>query len=131
MTTASGGNWSATTSWTGGVVPASTDAAVILAGASITVTTNATVSSITFSNNSASTATLTVNSGITLAVSTGVASQSAAANNTAVLIQGAGTVNCASLTVGGTAPPTPASSDFTATLTSTNFKFVGFRESDG
>ena len=119
VTTASGGNWNATNSWSGGVVPASTDAAIILAGASVTVTADATVNSITFTNNSASTATLTVNSGTTLTVTAGIANQSAAANNTAALIQGAGTVNCASMTVGGTATPTPANSDFTATLTST------------
>src|ERR1051325_3638508 len=35
-TTASGGAWSATTTWSGGVVPNSPDAVIILAGASIT-----------------------------------------------------------------------------------------------
>ncbi len=118
-TTASGGNWNATTSWAGGVVPGNTDAAVILAGASVTVTAGATVGSITFSNNSSSTATLTVNPGITLTVTAGVTNENAATINTSVLIQGAGTLNCASLAVGGTTTPTPASSDFTATLTST------------
>src|SRR5208283_3083659 len=119
LTTASGGNWTNTLTWSGGVVPASTDNAVILAGASVTVTANATANSIIFSNNAAGTATLTVNSGITLTVTSGITNQNGGSINTSVLIQGAGTINCASLTVGGTTTPTPTSSDFTATMTST------------
>src|SRR5262249_596056 len=43
----------------------------------------------------------------------------AATTNTSVAIQGAGTVSCGSISVGGTTTPTPASSDFLATMTST------------
>ena len=119
ITTASGGNWNATNSWSGGVVPASTDNAVILAGASVTVTANATANSIIFSNNAAGTATLTVNSGVTLTVTSGITNQNGGTINTSVLLQGAGTINCASLTVGGTTTPSVTSSDYITTLTST------------
>ena len=119
MTTASGGNWSDTLTWSGGVVPISTDNAIILAGSSVTVTAAATVNSITFSNNSAGTASLTVNSGIILTVTAGVTHQNSGSANTSVLIQGGGTINCASVVVGGTTTPAVTSSAYTATLTST------------
>ncbi|MGO8838103.1 MAG: beta strand repeat-containing protein [Limisphaerales bacterium] len=45
--------------------------------------------------------------------------QNGASINTSVLFQGAGTINCASLTVGGTTTPTVTSSDYLTTLTST------------
>src|SRR5262249_39319482 len=61
FSTSSGGNFNAGTSWIG-PAPGPADDAVIKAGASITVTANANIHSITFSNNSASTATITVNS---------------------------------------------------------------------
>ncbi len=119
LTTASGGNWTNTLTWSGGVVPASTDNAVILAGASVTVTASATANSIIFSNNAAATATLTVNSGVTLTATSEISLQNGASINTSVLFQGAGTINCASLTVGGTTTPTVTSSDYLTTLTST------------
>src|SRR5208282_4922658 len=119
LTTASGGNWNATSTWVSGVVPTTTDSAIIQAGASVTVTAVALVNSLIFSNNSASTATLTVNSGITFTVTGGITNQNAAANNTSVLIQGGGALTCAALTIGGTTTPTMANSAFTATLTST------------
>src|SRR5581483_3252097 len=65
-TTAAGGNWNTGSTWSGGAVPANGDDAIILAGASVTVTANATIKSVTFSNNSPSTATLAVNSGVIL-----------------------------------------------------------------
>lgn len=37
FSTATGGNWNSSTSWTGGVVPVATDTAVIIAGSTITV----------------------------------------------------------------------------------------------
>jgi hypothetical protein len=119
ISTAAGGNWSSGTTWTGGAVPAGGDTAIILAGSSVTVTSIATIHSLIFSNNSPSTATLSVNSGTTLTVTTGITSQNSATTNTDVLIQGAGTLICASLSVGGTTNPVPLNSAFTATLTST------------
>src|SRR6266566_430450 len=101
-TTTTGGNWNTTSTWSGGVVPASGDAAVIVAGPSVTVTTNTTVNSILFNNANANTASLTVNASVVLTVSTGITNQNGAARNTAATIQGPGTLNCASISVGGT-----------------------------
>ena len=108
ISTAAGGNWNSAATWTGGTPPAGGDIVFIMAGASVTVTSPATVTSLVFSNNSASTATLTVNSGVTLTVTAGITNQNSATTNTAVLIQGAGTLTCASLSVGGTTAPTPS-----------------------
>jgi hypothetical protein len=118
ISTAAGGNWNSGATWTSGTPPTGGDIVFIMAGASVTVTSPATVTSLVFSNNSASTATLTVNSGVTLTVTAGITNQNSATTNTAVLIQGAGTVTCASFSVGGTTTPTPLNSAFTATLTS-------------
>lgn len=117
--TASGGNWDANATWAGNKVPGTGDDVTIVAGASVTVTAGDFCHSITFGNNSASTATLTINAGVTLAVGTSITAQNSATTNTSALIQGAGTLTCGPLTVGGTVNPTPAGSDFTSTLTST------------
>jgi hypothetical protein len=90
-----------------------------VAGASVAVTTSATVKSILFNNANSNTATLTVNVGVVLSVTTGITNQNAASINTAATIQGAGALNCASISVGGTTTPGLTSSDFTATLTTT------------
>jgi len=68
---------------------------------------------------SANTATLAVNSGVTLTVTVGITNRNSATTNTSALIQGSGTLSCATLTVGGTTTPTLANSACTATLTST------------
>lgn len=85
----------------------------------MTVTANANVHSVTFSNNSTATGTITVNSGVTLAVTAGITSQNAATASTSALLQGDGTITCAGITVGGTITPSGSGSDFFATLTST------------
>ncbi|HET6993434.1 MAG TPA: T9SS type A sorting domain-containing protein [Chitinophagaceae bacterium] len=96
------GNWNATTSWAGGVVPGPGDNAIIVPGANITITANATVSSIIFTGTAATARTLTVNSGVILTVTNSITLDNAIANNTTAAIAGAGTINCASLKVGGT-----------------------------
>jgi gliding motility-associated-like protein len=58
-----GGNWNATASWTGGVIPGANDSAVISNG-NITVNVNETVGSITIATGK----TLTIGNGITLTV---------------------------------------------------------------
>src|SRR5207253_520442 len=70
--TAVGGNWNANSTWAANKVPATGDDVTILAGASVTVTVSDFCHSIIFGNGSASTATLTVDSGVTLAVGTSV-----------------------------------------------------------
>jgi len=96
------GNWNATTSWAGGVVPGPGDDAIIVPGANITVTADATVSSISFSGTAATARTLTVNAGVILTVNNGITLDNAIANNTTGAIAGAGTIKCASLKIGGT-----------------------------
>lgn len=118
--TATGGDFNAPTSWNG-PPPGPADDAVILAGASMVVVSGPpqNVKSLNFSNNGANTTTLTVDSGATLNVSGSVTLDNAAATNTSAIIQGAGTLTCEALAIGGTTTPTPSGSDFTATLTST------------
>ena len=99
------------------VVPFSGDAAVIVPGASLTVTENATINSIAFNNTSSSAATLSVNSSVILTVTAGITLRNAAGGNTAATITGSGTINCASVTVGGS--PNYNYGTYTMTLTST------------
>ena len=61
-----GGNWNATGTWVGGVIPASTDdVAATATSGNLTVTANATIVTVNFTNY---VATFTVNSGITVAI---------------------------------------------------------------
>lgn len=102
------GNWNSTSTWassstgsTGASVPSASDNVIIDQGITVTVTSNATCASITFTSNSAST--ITVNSGITLTV-TGAITIPRASSNINTLAVGAGTVTAGSLsfTSGGT-----------------------------
>ena len=61
--TTSGGNWNATATWVGGVVPISTDDVVMGTNATVIVTADATCGTLTFTA-STQTTTLTINSGI-------------------------------------------------------------------
>ncbi len=117
-TTASGGNWNVGSTWVGGAVPEIGDDAFIVPGATVTVTADATINSITFNNTSVSTGTLTVNTGVTLTVTAGITLQNASGDKTAATLAGAGTITCASVSVGGTTPPTGVDT-YIATLTST------------
>lgn len=119
FTTATGGNWNSSSTWANGQVPNGGADVVILAGSSVTVTSSVPAHSITFSNNNASAAILTVNFGATLALGQGITLQNAAATNTSAVIQGGGAITCNGVTVGGTTTPTPKNSDCAATLTST------------
>ena len=123
-TTAIGGSWNSPGTWSGGVVPAIGDSVVIVAGASVTVTTNSTVQSILFNNANSNPAILTVNSNVVLTVTTSVGLQNGVGRNTAAQVRGSGTLNCASINVGGTTTPTITSSDFTTTLTSTIWNWI-------
>lgn len=117
--TAAGGYWNATSTWAGGKVPAGGDDVTIVPGASVTVTNNTSVHNFTFGNTGPSTAVLTVNSNATLTIAGNLTAQNANNTNTSALIQGAGMVQCQSVTVGGGMQPNVNNADFTATLTST------------
>ena len=120
ITSAGDGNWNSTTPnapWPGGTVPSPTDDVFIRPGDDISVTADATINSITFLNTAVTARNLTVNASVTFTVTTSITLQNAIANNTAATLAGAGTINCASITIGGTI--TNPSADRTQTLTST------------
>lgn len=97
--TSTGGNWNATGSWIGGVVPVAGDVVTIDYRANITVTADAACASITWSA-TAMTASraLTINSGVTLTVSGNITMVSPAANfNRTVSV--AGNLFCTNLTM--------------------------------
>jgi hypothetical protein len=115
--TAAGGNWDATATWVGGVVPTSADNAQIFAGATVTVVNNAAANSVTFLSSRTNATTLSVNSGVTLNVTSAVTVRNATTNNVAALLSGAGVINCASLNVAGAVIPTKG--NLSTVLTST------------
>lgn len=106
--TATGGNWNATTSWTGGVVPVAGDDVTIAVNASITVTANAACNSITWAAGAlTANRALTINSGFTLNVTTasggtGIITMVTPGANFNRTISVAGTLNCTSLTMPNT-----------------------------
>ena len=97
------GNWSNTATWGGSSVPVAGDTVTINSGITVTVDVAAACASLTF-NNATSNATLTVNSGVTLTVTGAITLQNNASANTAATLAGAGTISCASISVGGTYP---------------------------
>lgn len=97
--TAAGGNWNATGSWVNGGslgIPAPGDDIVIAVGATMTVTTNTTCNSITWTGNPTSngTYTLTVNAGVSLTVTGNMIIGAATNNNRNRQINVLGTLNC-------------------------------------
>ena len=109
--TASGGNWSATGSWSGGVVPTSADDVVIANGATITVDNNFTCNSVSFTTGASGSGagTLTVNSGFQLSVTTSITAPGDK-NNGLYTISGSGTLACSSLVVNNTSSPSGSAS---------------------
>jgi autotransporter-associated beta strand protein len=113
ITSAATGNWNATTTWVGGVAPTAADDVIIANGHTVTVTANASCISITFNGASA---TLTVNSGITLTMSGTLTLQSAAAASRAATVSGDGTITgCTGINAGTTVTP---SANHTTAITS-------------
>ncbi|MBW4361109.1 PA14 domain-containing protein [Flavobacterium taihuense] len=115
-TSSQSGNWNSAATWGGVGVPGTGDVVVIMSHA-ITVTANATCTSLEFNGNTPS---LSVNLGISLTVgntTTGsIVVDSSNGSNRTVAISGLGTLSCFSLTVGNNAVP---SSNATTILTST------------
>lgn len=118
------GPWSSTTTWGGASVPTSVNDVVVNNGITVTVDVAADCNSITFGSASG---TVTVNSGITLNVVTGITLQNAVTGNRAASLAGSGTINCASVQVGGTilAPNLTGNGNTTLTSTISNLSISG------
>ena len=93
------GNWNAAATWTGcgGGVPGAADTVTIQNGHNITVTANASATSITFPTNNGTNTTLTINSGVTLTVSGAVTIPRAGSGNMNTVAVGAGTLSAGSI----------------------------------
>ncbi len=105
ITTTGSGNWSSTVPnapWPGGTIPAATDDVVIGNGFTLTVDGDFTCNSMTVGKAS----TLSVNSSTTLTVTTSLLFPNLAASSSSGTLAGSGTINAASLQVGGTVIPT-------------------------
>jgi hypothetical protein len=113
ITSSSSGNWNSTSTWVGGIVPTSVDNVIIAATHTVTVTSDATCKKINFTGTGG---VVSVNTGITLIVSTSVNVDQADQNN-AGTISGLGTLTCTSINVGTSVPSLTAGR--TTTLTST------------
>jgi len=123
------GNWNATSTWStssggssGASAPVAGDDVYIEWGYTVTVTANAACSNLYFGQNASSGnfGMITVNSGVTLAVSSSLTLFKVAAASVSATISGAGTLSCASLNIGnGNISPTGNNSTYTHTLTST------------
>lgn len=113
------GNWNATTSWVGSTVPASGDSVIIAAGANITVTANASCLAININaTNSIISATLSVNTGVTLSITNGITVTDGSKNVTLTLA-GAGAITCSYVMIGKTTTVPSGSSINSFTITST------------
>ncbi|MEI9807857.1 MAG: T9SS type A sorting domain-containing protein [Bacteroidota bacterium] len=114
-TATASGNWNSTTTWGGASAPTSANEVVINNGVTVTVNVAAAAcNSVTFRSASG---TLTVSSGMTLTVTAGITLENTAGGNTAATLAGAGTINCASITVGGNVTAVTGN-NLTNTLTS-------------
>ena len=99
--TTTGGNWNATSTWAGGVIPSATDDVVLGTNATITVTADASCATLTFGT-ATQTTTLNINTGITLNVSGLITIPRASSGMNSIAV-GAGILNAGSITftVGG------------------------------
>jgi hypothetical protein len=97
------GNWNATTTWVGGVVPSATDSVTISGTDTVAVTANASCGALTIGGGAA-VAILNINSGVTLTVAKAAAINRATTDSTVnVLNVGAGTLTAASVDLRGNA----------------------------
>ena len=118
------GNWNSNSTWStssggsaGSAFPVAGDIVIIERGYTVTVTADALCTSITFSGTNSSNA-LVINSSVSLTVSGAVTLNSDSGSDTKCGISGAGTLNCATVSVGqsGTNPSSNRSTTMTLTL---------------
>ena len=121
ITSAQSGNWNSTSTWLGGVVPTSIDNVVIAVGHTVIVTADATCKKLNFTGTEG---VVSVNTGITLTVSTSVNVDQADQNN-AGIISGLGTLICNSINVGTSTPSLTAGRTTTLTSTISNLTSTG------
>ncbi len=113
ITTAGSGNWSSTTPnapWPGGTIPAVGDDIIIGDGFSLTVNSNRTVKSVSYTapNSGTGSGQLIINTGITLTLTTnlGAPSFSVPVKTTGTYyVSGGGTLNCANVNIGNLQEP--------------------------
>jgi hypothetical protein len=115
--TATGGNWDNASTWVGGSIPGNNDVATIVPGATVTCVADVTCATLNFENTGSNTATVVVNPGVNLKVRGTLTCKNSATGNTSVVLQGGGSMWCNTFVVGGTTTPTPANSDYFATVT--------------
>jgi hypothetical protein len=120
-TSVASGNWNSDATWSGSGIPVAGDLVNIANGHTITVTAAAACSSVSFTG---AAATLTINTGISLSVTNAVILNSSNTINTAATITGAGTLNCASVSVGIAGSPT-ATTTTVMISTISNFNISG------
>ncbi len=103
VSTGVGGNWSATGTWVGGVVPGAGDNVVIVAGSTVTVDVAANAFSITLSNSATTAATLNVSASRSLTVGGGSGlitvgqNQPSVTTGSTCLLNVAGTLQCGNI----------------------------------
>ncbi|NLJ21326.1 MAG: T9SS type A sorting domain-containing protein [Bacteroidales bacterium] len=122
------GNWNSTSTWSatsgggsGASAPGAGDNVYIERGYTVTVTANASCTNLYFSTaTTGNLGTLSVNTGVTLAVSGEVTLENAPSEDVSANISGAGTLSCANLNIGNNTNPSSSLGITVAhTLTST------------
>lgn len=116
--TASTGNWNNAATWTPSGVPGTNDSIIIPAGVTLTGNVTTTVRALTFGNLATTTATLSVNSGVTITVTNRIQHLNDDNQNTTASLTGSGTVICAELCVGNPPIDPTAKATYTTTFTS-------------
>lgn len=93
ITSNGSGNWNSASTWVGGVIPTAADVAIIVNGHSVTLTSNASITSLVLQNNGTS---FVINSGVTLNASNQVYANPSSNNQSQSLVIN-GTLNCKEL----------------------------------
>jgi hypothetical protein len=114
ITSARSGSWSSVTTWVGSSVPLPADS-VVIAAHNVTVGAGASAVSVTFSTTAGK---VEVRNGFTLAITSGMVLNNAAAAAMNAAVSGPGTINVPTIVVGNTTPSTNS----TLRVTALNFQ---------